>query len=86
MSEEIVATDNERTIVPASESWRSRTILTGGLIGAVLGLFSAYLYVRAAEETHETGQAPEAPETRDAVKLGVALLTIVRTIAEWGRR
>ncbi|MBN1428616.1 MAG: hypothetical protein JXB07_09525 [Anaerolineae bacterium] len=79
-------TNDERTIVPAGEGWRSRTMLMGGLIGAVLGLLSAYLYVRSAEEAHDPGEAPEAPETRDAVKLGVALLAIVRTIAEWGKR
>ncbi|MBN1312105.1 MAG: hypothetical protein JXB30_11865 [Anaerolineae bacterium] len=79
-------TENEQSIVPADEGWRSRTILTGGLIGAVLGLLSAYLYVRTAEETHRSGEAPEAPATGEAVKLGVTLLTIMRTITEWGRR
>jgi gas vesicle protein len=78
--------DNERAIMPVEEGWRARTMLMGGLIGAVLGLLSAYLYLRTAEESHEEGRTPEAPETRDAVKLGVALLTIIRTIAEWGKR
>ncbi len=78
--------DNNHEIVPASSGWRTRTLMMGGMIGAVLGLLSAYLYLRAAEETHEPGEAPEGPQPRDAAKLGVALLAIVRTIAEWGRK
>ena len=79
-------TNDDRAIVSVGEGWRSRTMLMGGLIGAGLGLLSAYLYLRAAEEAHEEGEAPVAPETRDAVKLGVALLAILRTITEWGKR
>jgi hypothetical protein len=78
--------DEHRDIVPVDSGWRSRTLMVGSLIGAVLGLLSAYLYLRAADETHEPGEAPAGPESRDAAKLGVALLAIVRTIADWGRR
>lgn len=78
--------EENHEIVPASSGWRTRTLMMGGLVGAALGLLSAYLYVRAADETHEAGEAPGGPETRDAAKLGVAVLAIVRTIAEWGRR
>lgn len=78
--------EENHEIVPVSGGWRTRTLMMGSLIGAGLGLLSAYLYLRAAEETHEPGETPQGPETRDAAKLGVALLAIVRTIAEWGRR
>ncbi len=79
--------EEKQAIVPVSEGgWRSRILMTGGLLGAFLGILSAYLYVKAAEETHGTEAAPETPQTNDAVKLGMALLAIVRTITEWGRR
>jgi hypothetical protein len=78
--------EEPRDIVPADSGWRTRTLMMGGVIGAVLGLLSAYFYLRTADEAHEPGEAPAGPETRDAAKLGVALLAIVRTIAEWGRR
>jgi hypothetical protein len=78
--------DEHHDIVPVDGGWRTRTLMMGGLAGAVLGLLSAYLYLRAADETHEQGNIPSGPETRDAAKLGVALLAIVRTIAEWGKR
>jgi hypothetical protein len=78
--------ENTHEIVPLSEGWRTRTLMAGGIIGALLGLLSAYLYVRAADDSLETGEAPEGPQARDAAKLGVAVLAIVRTIAEWGKK
>lgn len=78
--------ENQQAIVPADGGWRARVVVMGGIIGAVLGLLSAYLYLRAAEETHGPEGTPQGPETRDAVKLGVALLAIIRTISEWGKR
>lgn len=78
--------EQQSDMVPMGSSWRTRTLMVGGAVGAVLGLLSAYLYLRAAEETHGPGESPEGPKTSDAAKLGVALLAIVRTVAEWGRR
>jgi hypothetical protein len=60
--------------------------MIGGLVGTVLGILSAIMYLRAAEEVHGEEGAPHTPEAGDAVKLGVALLGIMRTITEWARR
>jgi hypothetical protein len=65
--------------------WKTRVMLVGGLIGAGIGLASAYFYVRAAEEAGAEGDSPPMPEAGDAVRLGLSLLTIVRTITEWGK-
>ncbi|HEC22365.1 MAG TPA: hypothetical protein ENI95_05545 [Chloroflexi bacterium] len=75
----------QKDLVPVEENWRARVFLLGGAVGTALGLLSAYLYVRAAEKTYGD-EAPQAPEPRDAVKLGMLLLSIVRTITEWGSR
>ena len=48
-------------------------------------LISAILYLRAAEETHGD-ESPEMPQARDALRLGVSLLAIIRSITDWGRR
>lgn len=77
--------DRLNDIVPV-DGWRTRALMVGGLVGAVLGLLSAYLYLRAADEAHGPGETPSGPKTGDAAKLGVALLAIVRTVAEWGKR
>jgi hypothetical protein len=75
--------DQNDAMVPQGD-WRPRVFVLGGLIGAVLGLLSAYLFVRATEEAGK--DAPGTPATGDAVRLGASLLGIIRTIAEWGTR
>ncbi len=67
-------------------AYRARVLMIGGLVGTVLGIASAILYLRAADEVHGEEGAPAAPEAGDAVKLGVALLGIIRTITEWAKR
>jgi hypothetical protein len=56
----------------------------GGVVGALLGLGAAYLYVRAAEEAR--GGEPPQVETGDAVRVGLSLLGLVRMITELGGR
>jgi hypothetical protein len=75
------AMDNVELDIP----WKTRVLLVGGLIGAGIGIASAYFYVRAAEESGAEGETPPMPEAGDAVRLGLSLLNIVRTITEWGR-
>jgi hypothetical protein len=66
-----------------SSNWQQRVLLIGGLLGAVIGVLSAIFYIRSADES-ETGGPPNAPAPREAVRVGMSLLSIMRTIAEWG--
>lgn len=59
-------------------NWRGRAYLMGGLVGAVLGLGAAYIYVNAAEKSGEA--KPELPPS-EAVGIGLALLAVLRQIA-----
>jgi hypothetical protein len=77
---------SDNAIEPARNTYRARVLLIGGILGSVLGIVSAILYLRAADEVHGPDGAPQAPEAGDAVKLGVALLGIIRTITEWAKR
>ena len=61
-----------------NSNWRMRAYLSGGLIGAVLGLGVAYIYVNAAEKSG--GTRPELPPS-EAVGIGLALLAVLRQIA-----
>lgn len=62
----------------SESNWRTRAYLTGGVIGAVLGLGVAYIYVNAAEKSGES--RPELPPS-EAVGIGLALLAVIRQIA-----
>ncbi len=65
------------------QSWKSKTYMTGGLAGLIVGLLSAYLYARASEEVNTEG-GPERIKTLDGLKLAVALLGVIRQITDLG--
>jgi hypothetical protein len=57
--------------------WRTKTFVIGGVLGAVLGLSAAYIYVNSVERE---GAEPEL-RPAEAVGLGLALLAVLRQIA-----
>ncbi len=57
--------------------WRLRAFLIGGMVGAIFGLASAYIYVRSVERR---GVPPELAPS-DAVGLGLTALGLLRQIA-----
>ena len=60
--------------------WRRRAFIIGGVVGALLGLGAAYIYVNAAEESGETPEL--TPGT--AVTIGLSLLALLRQVAAIG--
>ena len=66
-------------------SWKTQSYLVGVIGGLLLGLLSAYLYVRATEE-NMTGDRPQRVKTGDLMKLTLALLAMIRQIADLGDR
>jgi len=77
----------EKNITPEADKaeFRARVLIMGGIIGTVLGIVSAILYLRAAEEAHGD-DGPGTPRPRDAMKLGMSLLAIIRSITDMGRK
>ncbi len=57
--------------------WRTRAYVVGGLVGAIVGIGAAYLYVNAAESQED------APDLKpgEAVGIGLAVLGLLRQIA-----
>ncbi len=70
--------------VNKDEHWKSRTYVMGLALGAVVGLMSAYLFVRSAEENPETGR-PEPIQTGTIITLVLGVLGLMRQIAESGK-
>lgn len=63
----------------------SRIYIVGALVGGMIGMLSAHLYKRAADENADDPEAESlAMKPQDLVALGVAILGIVRKIAEAG--
>jgi hypothetical protein len=63
-------------------NWKMRTYLAGAAAGLIIGLLSAYFFARASEENGK--ESPARIRTMDALKLGVALLGILRQITDLG--
>ncbi|MFQ5410101.1 MAG: hypothetical protein ACE5FI_16960 [Anaerolineales bacterium] len=64
----------------AGSNWKTKAFLVGGVVGALLGVGAAYLYVSNVEESgEEPGVSP-----RDAVTVGVTVIGLLRQIANLG--
>jgi len=63
---------------------RNKALVVGGVIGALLGLLAAWIYIRdlPEEEGQETALPKVAPS--DTLKLGLGIMTLLRQIADLG--
>jgi hypothetical protein len=64
-------------------SWKTKFLLFGTAVGAVVGLGTAYLLARTAEEN---SSGPPKINTTDALKAGVSIIGVMRGIAALGKR
>jgi hypothetical protein len=62
-------------------NWRAKTLLLGGVIGALTGLAAAYMLVQRAERQGE----PPKLGAGEGVKLGVWVLGLLRRIGDLGQ-
>jgi hypothetical protein len=74
MSHEIAAMEKQ-------ENWQMKVLITGGVVGAVIGLVTSWLLVRTSREVRG---GPPAITTGDAIKVGVTTIGLVRAIASLG--
>ena len=61
-----------------NNSWKTKILLIGAGLGALVGLGTAYLLARTAEENHD---GPPQIKTGDALKIGVNVIGVMRGIA-----
>jgi hypothetical protein len=66
-------------------SWKTQSYLIGAAAGLLVGLLSAYMYTRAAEDDASAAGLPHRASTGEIVGLGLALLAMVRQVAEMGK-
>jgi hypothetical protein len=65
------------------QQWKTKTLILGAIVGAILGVGTAYLMNRTAEES---GGGPPSITTGDAVKAAIGIIGVVRGIASLGDR
>ncbi len=61
-------------------NWKMKMMIIGGVVGAVVGVSAAYIYVRKLEES---GERPSIA-TKEAVAVGFSLVSLLRQIANMG--
>lgn len=64
--------------VETTNNWKPKVLLIGTALGALVGLGTAYLLARTAEENAD---GPPQIKTGDAIKIGVNVIGVVRGIA-----
>lgn len=63
------------------DNWKATVYIIGGGIGLAIGMLTAYLYTRTAEEARP-GQPPAKINTGDAFRIGMTALGLVRQVSE----
>ncbi|MDF1514406.1 MAG: hypothetical protein P1S60_11410 [Anaerolineae bacterium] len=62
---------------------KTKSLLFGGLIGALIGAVAGWLYYNSNVEVSEEGaEQLDAPSPLNALKLGLVMLGVLRQIAE----
>lgn len=63
-----------------TKTWKTKTLLLGGVIGALVGLSAAYLLIQRAEK--EQGRLQM--NAGEGIKLGLLVLGLLRQVAQLG--
>lgn len=70
----------ETSAIVEAPNWKPRALIIGTVIGALVGLGAAYLFMQRVEA--ESGDPSIKPV--EGVKLGVMVLGLLRAVAELG--
>jgi hypothetical protein len=62
--------------------WKPKTLIIGTVIGALVGLGAAYLFLQRVE----SDKIPPRLKPADGVRLGVMVMALLRSVSELGER
>ena len=61
------------------QNWKTKTLILGGVIGALTGVGAAYLLIQRADEEKGLRISPN-----EGVKLGVSVFSFLRQVSKLG--
>ena len=64
----------------SAPNWKSKTLLVGGVIGALVGIAAAYVFI----QNNTVDDGPPQVSAGEGVKLGVLVFGLLRSIATLG--
>ena len=67
-------------------NWKTKTYFVGWLAGMALGILSAHLFIRSAEDDGEIDGSEVRVNTGTILSLSLAILGLIRQIAEAGSK
>jgi hypothetical protein len=62
------------------ENWKTKTMIIGGVLGLVSGLFAAFLLIQRSDQKQQKPQL----NAKDGVKVGMGLLGVLKLISDMG--
>jgi hypothetical protein len=64
-------------------NWRVKVFAIGGVLGLLVGLAAALLYVRTIEQSNGSADDPKLPavQTADGLRIFISVIMLVRSIA-----
>lgn len=67
-------------------SSRTKALIIGSVVGAVLGAAAAWLFIRRVEEEAQAEEAARTIGLGQVVRLGASILGVLRQIVDLGRQ
>lgn len=71
---------DKQVIEQVDESWRTKTLLVGAVLGALVGAGAAYLLIQRADRE----QIPVKVSAGEGVRLGLLVFGLLRQVAVLG--
>ena len=65
-----------------SDSWKTKTLLMGGILGLISGLIAAFLLIQKSQQSAKNMSISPG----DGVKVGLGVLGLLKLISDLGER